>query len=121
MSQRRAGIIQVAVNGEIYDAKGDFTYNLGANKREAILGADQVHGFKESVQAAYIEGEITDRGDLNVEALLNAEDVTVTLRLANGKTIALTQGWYAGDGDIGTTEANIQVRFEGNKAEEISA
>lgn len=48
--QRRAGLIQVQVNGEVQDAKGSFSYNLGRPKREAIPGSDRVHGFKEMPQ-----------------------------------------------------------------------
>lgn len=120
MSQRRAGLIQVQVNGEIFDAKGSWSYNLGRPKREAIIGADGVHGFKETPQVCYIEGEATDRGNLDVAALVSIQDATVTLSLANGKVVVLREAWYAGDGTVNTEEANIAVRFEGAGAEEIS-
>jgi hypothetical protein len=118
--QRRAGLIQVAVNGEIQDAKGNFTYNLGRPKREAIVGADRIHGFKETPQVAFIEGAITDRATLDLNALVTTRDATVTLQLANGKRIALSNAWYAGDGNVSAEEAEIAVRFEGAAAEEIS-
>ncbi len=120
MSQRRAGLIQVQVNGEVYDAKGSWSYNLGRPKRDAIIGADGVHGFKEMPQVAFIEGEITDRGTLNVATLATIEGATVTLSLANGKVITLRDAWQAGEGTVNTEEANIAVRFEGAGAEEIS-
>lgn len=113
MSQRRGGIITVQVNGEKYDAKGEFTYNLGRPQRSAIVGADTVHGFSETPQVGFIEGEITDRSDLDLEALVTIEDATVTLALANGKVIALREAWYAGDGNVATQEGNITARFEG--------
>lgn len=120
MSQRRAGLIQIQVNGEIYDAKGSWSYNLGRPKREAIVGADAIHGFKETPQVAYIEGEITDRGNLDLAKLCAVEDATVTLTLANGKVVSLRDAWWAGDGTVSTEEANIAARFEGAGAEEIS-
>lgn len=119
--KRRAGLIQVKANGEIYDAKGEFTYNLGGVKREPIIGADGVHGYKEVPQVAYIEGEFTDSGDLSLETLINITDATVTINLNNRKTISLSEAWYAADGDVGTDEANIQVRFEAVRGEEIKA
>lgn len=118
-NQRRAGIIFVKVNGQQYDAKGDFSYNLGRPLREGIAGSDGVHGYKETPQIPYIEGEITDRGDLDVEALLDVSGATVTLELANGKVIALKDAWFAGEGSISTSEANITTRFEGMSADEI--
>lgn len=118
MSQRRGGIITVQVNGEKYDAKGEYTYNLGRPQRAAIVGSDEVHGFTETPQVGFIEGEITDRAELDLNALVTIEDATVTLALANGKVIVLREAWYAGDGNAATQEANITTRFEGY-AEEV--
>lgn len=118
--QRRAGLIQLKTNGEIQDAKGNFSYNLGAPKREAIQGADGMHGFKETPQVAFIEGAITDRGTLDVDALVKGKELTITLALANGKMISLRNAWFAGDGTASTEEGEIQVRWEGASAREIS-
>lgn len=120
MSQRRAGLLQLAINGELHDAKGNFTYNFGAPKREAIIGADKVHGFKETPAVPKISGEITDRGSLDVASLVNLEGATITLSLANGKVFVLRDAWFAADGDVQTDEANIQVEFHGVSGEEIS-
>jgi hypothetical protein len=121
MSQRRGGIIAVQINGEIQDAKGNWTYNLGRPKRDTILGADTVHGFKEVPQPAFIEGEITDRSTLNLDALTTIEDATITLELANGKVIVLRSAWFAGEGTGNSEEGNLAVRFEGKSAEEVNA
>lgn len=118
-TQRRAGIISLAINGITHDAKGSFAYNLGRPMREAIVGADTVHGFKETPQVAFIEGEITDRGDLDLGALVELTDASVTLELANGKVIILRNAWFAGEGTANTEEANIEVRFEGAGADEV--
>ncbi len=117
-SNRRAGKIFFKTDGVLQDAKGAFTYNLGSDKREGIVGSDSVHGFKETPQIPFIEGEITDRSDLDLAAFQRIEDSTITLELANGKTIVMRNAWYAADGDVSTEEANIQVRFEGLSAEE---
>lgn len=117
--QRRGGIIFLKVNGEIYNAKGSFTYNIGKPKRDAIVGADQVHGYKEVPQIPFIEGEITDTPTMDLEALVTAENATVTLELANGKVISLREAWYASEGTGNTDEGNIGVRFEGISGEEI--
>ncbi len=118
--QRRAGLIQVKISGEIQDAKGEFSYNLGRPKREAIIGSDGVHGYKETPQQAYIEGAITDRGTLDLAALVTGRDQTITVSLSNGKTIVLSDAWFAGDGTGNTGESEIAVRWEGANAEEIS-
>lgn len=119
-NQRRAGIIELKLNGEIQDAKGSFTYNLGEPRRESIPGADRMHGFKETPQPAFIEGVITDRSNLNLRALVRLENATVTLQLANGKLVSLKDAFFAGDGNVTTEEAEIEVRFEGSECKEIT-
>jgi hypothetical protein len=120
-NQRRGGIITLTIDGVQYDAKGNFSYDLGQPKRDAIIGADKVHGFKETPKAPYIEGEITDRANMDVAALCALVEGTITLDLANGKEIVLRQAWFSGDGTVQTQEANIAVQFQGASAEEISA
>jgi len=118
---RRAGKIFLKIDGAQKDAKGSFTYNLGAEKRETIVGADTVHGYTSMPKAPFIEGAITDSGSLDVAALQALDGVTVTLELANCKTIVLRDAWYVADGDVTTEQAEIQVRFEGLSAEEMGA
>lgn len=120
ISNRRAGLITLQIDGEVYEAKGSFSYNLGQNRREAILGADGVHGYKETPQVSFIEGAVTDRADLDLAALVKSDDVTVTLKLNNGKVITMAGAWFAGDGTARTEEAEIPVRFESKyKAQEV--
>ncbi|SDI55384.1 phage tail tube protein [Pseudomonas abietaniphila] len=117
---RIGGIIALKVNGDIYFAKGNFTYNLGKPKREGVVGADTVHGYKETPQVPFIEGEITDRQELSLEDLVTLDDATITLELSNGKVITLSEAWFAGEGTGNTEEGNIACRFEGMSAEEVS-
>ena len=87
---------------------------------EAIIGADGVHGYKETPQVSYIEGAVTDREDLDLEALVGADECTVTLELNNGKIITLSRAWFAGDGTASTEEAEIPIRFESkSRAQEV--
>jgi len=121
MANRRVGgILFFKVGGVLCNAKGSFTYNIGAAKREAIVGADSVHGFKEMPQVPYVEGSITDSDELDLETLLNLRDTTVTLELANGKVIAIEEAFFAGDGNATTEEGEIEVRFEGIRGREVA-
>ena len=117
---RHAGVLYFKVDGRQYDARGNFTYSLGPPKREAIVGPSGVYGYKEMPQAPYIEGEVVDARALDVAALQSVTEATVTIELANGKTVVLRDAWYAADGTVGTEDANVQIRFEGKSAEETS-
>ena len=119
--QRLAGIIQFQIDGTTYPAKGSFSYNPGIPKRDPIVGSDGVHGFKETPQVPFIEGEVTDMGHMRIADLIGVHDALATLSLANGKTFILHGAYYAGDGTVSTEEANIGLRLEGSAGEEITA
>jgi len=116
---RIGGKILVKANGLQYRAKGSWTYNLGKDKKESVVGMDGFHGFKVTPQVAFIEGTITDSADLSLETLLDLEDATIILELANGKIISLSGASFANDGNVTTEEGEIEARFEGERAEEI--
>lgn len=118
-ANRRAGVLYLRIDGVQYDARGSYTYSLGPPKREAIVGADGVHGYREMPQVPYVEGEITDARDLDVAALQGLTESTLTLELASGKSVVLREAWYAADGTVTTEQGAVQVRFEGLSAEEI--
>jgi hypothetical protein len=119
MSNRVAGLVFVKVDGVQIKVKANVSYNLGLPKREAMVGHDGTHGYKELPQIAFIEGEQTDSKDLDLKKYLQVDGATVTAQLANGKTIVLRQAWNASEGTASSEEANLPFRFEGLDAEEI--
>jgi hypothetical protein len=119
MNRRVGGILFLKVNGDLLQAKGEFTYNINPVKRESVVGQDTVHGFKEEPKPRFIEGSITDSDELSLEDLQAVRDATVTIELANGKIIVLREAFYAADGDVTSSEGEIQVRFEGIAGEEV--
>lgn len=122
MANRRVGgVLLFKLDGELFQAKGEFTYDIGAPKRTAVVGQDGVHGFKEEPKVPFIEGSLTDNDALVLENLFLFRDGTATLELANGKVIVIREAFYAGDGQVTTSEGEIQVRIEGIRGEEIAA
>lgn len=121
MSQRKGGIIFFKIDGVQYQAKGAFTTSLGRPSREAIVGADGVHGYKEMPVAPYVEGEITDDLNISLDALSKVTDATITVEYANGKVFVLRNAWNTNqDGmSVQTEEGNVAIRFEGLSAEEV--
>lgn len=121
MANRVGGIIQLKVNGEYLNAKGNFTYGYGKETRTTIKGSDKIHGYTSEVGVPFIEGEITDDGELSMDTIASIIDGTVTLELGNGKIFALYSAWSVNpDGISGQTEeGNIGIRFEGKSAKEV--
>lgn len=118
---RVAGILQFKIDGEQYLAKGSFSYGYGKNVRTSIVGLDSVHGFSEVLIPPFIEGELTDDGNLSIDVLADVVDSTITLELANGKIFSLEHAWNLNtDGiTIEAEESNMTVRFEGLRAKDI--
>lgn len=120
MGKRVGGKIFVKADGKQFDAKGQWEYNLGVDKRDPVIGSDGYHGHKAIPQEAYISGEITDNADLDLKNdVLNLENATITLELYNGKVIVLRNADYTGSGTVQTEEGNVEVRFTGASASEV--
>lgn len=118
MSDRVAGYMEVTLNGDKQRAAGAFSYGLGQPKRDAVIGPDRFHGFKELPQVAYIEGMIVVTDEVNLIQLANTNNASVTLTLASGKTITLGDAYYAAEGTGDTDGGTFQVRFEGSRITE---
>lgn len=120
MAQRRAGITFFKVDGERFDVKGTVTYDIAASgTREAIVGADGVHGFKEMPRAPFIELTITDGVDVDLAALSAKTNSTVMVELASGKVIVLRDAFQVGVLEGNSEEGEVSLRFEGKSASEI--
>lgn len=118
MGNVRAGKFNLRVDGALMEAYGNFTYGPSFDQAEEIPGIGRLNGFKETYKPGFIEGEITDNISLDLTALVNTRDATVTLELRNGKTFTLQEASYTGDGTVQTENANIKVKFTGLRGEE---
>ena len=116
--ERLGGIIELKLNGEMQRCAGAFSYRLSVPKRELLLGPDCAHGYTEVPMAGYIEGEITDASGVDIEAIMRGTSETVTLRLANGKTVFARDGVFVSEGAGNTERGNIAVRWESSDVKE---
>ncbi len=119
MSKRIAGKFELKSNGFELSCKGDFSCNLGADKREGMVDSRKVIGYSAKPQVPFIEGSISDFDDFSVTDFLNTTGATITIKAGNGKTFMLEDAWYAGEGDISLEKGEVQCRFEGMDAEEM--
>jgi predicted heme/steroid binding protein len=110
---RVGGLISIAVNGTRLDAVGSFDWNDGTAIKTGMVGHDRVHGFQELPAIPFIEGEIRVTPGLDLRAIKNTRDATVTLELPSGHVIVLRNAWFAGEGTASTEEGNMGARFEG--------
>lgn len=117
-TNRLAGIAYLAVDGQSYMLSGDLAYKVSKVTRETLTGQDGVHGYSEKPSAGAITATLRDAGSLTVATFNAMTNVTVTLELANGKTIIGRNMWTVDAQEVKTTEATFEVKFEGFSVEE---
>ena len=113
------GTAYVKVDGVQLQLRGNLTTNIGDKERETVVGQDGVHGFTEKPMAPFIECEITDHRDLDIPALGEITDATVTAEMATGKVYVLRNAWSLKAPDLNAAEGSMTIRFEGLRGEEV--
>lgn len=112
-TNRIAGTANITVNGKSYLLAGDFEYNPSKVTRTTLTGQDSVHGYSETPRPGSISGTLRDAGGLHVSDLNDMTNVTIVAELANGKVIIGRNMWTVEDQTAKSTDATIEVRWEG--------
>jgi hypothetical protein len=121
MSENRiAGVAYLKVDGAQFSIAGKFKYQVNRVKRETLVGQDGVHGYKEMPVEPYISGDVRDMPGSRVRRLEDIVDATITLELANGKTVVLRNAWWADASEVDTEEGTYPVKFCGLDGEELT-
>ncbi|VVE12937.1 phage tail protein [Pandoraea capi] len=118
---RLAGTASLTVDGTNYLLVGDFEYNPSSVTRETLSGQDGVHGFSEKPRPGTISASLRDAGNLTVADLNAMDNVTVVTQLANGKTIIGRNMWTVEDQTAKSTDATIEVKWEGPQVSETTS
>jgi hypothetical protein len=112
-TNRLAGTAYLSVDGQSYMLAGDFEYSPAVVSRETLTGMDSVHGYSEKPTAPHIACTLRDSGGLSVAQLNAMSNVTVVAELANGKTIIGRNMWTVEAQAAKSTDATVEVRWEG--------
>ncbi|WNC90958.1 phage tail tube protein [Paraburkholderia sp. FT54] len=118
---RLAGTATLTVDGQNYLLVGDFEYNPSTVTRESLVGMDDVHGFSEKKRVGSISGTLRDTGGLTVADLNAMDNSTVVAQLANGKTIIGRNMWTVEDQTVKSTDATVEVKWEGPAVTETTS
>ncbi|NIJ07240.1 hypothetical protein FHS31_000836 [Sphingomonas vulcanisoli] len=111
-SQRLAGTAYVAVNGQSYSIVGQGTYQVSGSSREPLNGQDGFHGYSETQRPGKISWQGRDGSATKIAALNDTSNATVTLALANGKTIIARNATRMGEPlAVNSEDATFEVEF----------
>lgn len=113
MANKVGGRAKLLINGVQYPLRGNLTIMLGNVSRESVVGIDQYHGVKETPQASYIEMDITDLGDLDIQTVQDLVDCTINVELDNGKQAVLRNAAQVNSLELDAVEGQYSARFEG--------
>jgi Phage tail tube protein len=113
-----AGIATLAVAGVVQQLAGPAVYSPATVKREAMIGPDGFHGWKETPVLPYAKVSIRDAGDMTVADFNAMRNITLTLNLANGKTVVGRNMGTTETVEVDTDEAKFELRFEGPQLSE---
>lgn len=120
MPQIRVGTLRFMIDGVQYALAGDFEVMGLRNKREPVVGPDGSVGMKVTPVAPMIKGPIRDREGLDVAAIFEMTDITITGEMENGKAWVLRNAFYSGEGTIGVAEGEIDGQWTGESIEEVA-
>lgn len=112
---RLAGTAYVTVDGVPQQLIGSLEYSSATVTRETESGQDGVHGFSEKPKPSYIAGTFRDNGKVSLEQINAMDNVTVDVRLNNGKRVIGRNMWTVGELTSKTEKGEIEIRWEGKQ------
>jgi hypothetical protein len=114
VSQRRAGIVRLTMNGERLEVAADIEIDPGGITREGLVGMDgDPQGFKGTGRIPRMTTKIRDSATLRVLDLQRVEDATIQAEIFDGKTYTLFRAYAAGEWKINTGDGTVDAIFEG--------
>ena len=108
-----AGVAQITVDGATYQLEGGLKYSPSSVKREAMVGQDGFHGWKETPVTGSISMSIRDAGNMSVATFNSIRNATVVASLANGKIVTGRNMGTTDVQEVDTEDAKFEVKFEG--------
>ena len=122
MAKPVGGSVVIHAGGNQLSVKGSVTSNIGQTEtRETIIGLDGVHGHTSKKLAPFIQVNVTERPEFPLSEINRLDDVTVTMQLANGDSLVLSNAWHVGEAELNPEEGELTLRFEGMKGERMPA
>ena len=114
MSDARAGIASLTVNGLNLDVAGDLKCDPSSIKNDILVGQSGLQGYKTMPKAGSIEAKIRDNAGLSVTAFNGMVGATVVGIMASGKRYSGANLVQTSDNlQVDTMEGTFELKFEG--------
>ena len=117
MANKIGGITYFFVNGVQYRLKGECEIMFQTYTRESLVGEDGVHGYVETPRAPSMKMSFTMTPEIDLDALISAEDLTLTIQLNDRSVWTMGGAFVSGEVTHTTKENELSVTFEGTTCE----
>lgn len=113
MAKRLAGTCYIKVDGEQLEVSGGMEAPLADRKKESVVGASGVAGFKETVIAPSIKLSAILVPGFPLDKLTSSTDMTITAEFANGSVYTLSGAWFMGESVHKAEDGTADLEFGG--------
>lgn len=117
------GRVILTIDGDRVSVRGNVTSNIGQTvMRETQSGTDGPHGFSVTDTVPFIELDVTERQEFDLEKLNKVSDATVNAELADGRTLVLRNAAQVGELTRNADDGSVSgARFEGLSGDILGA
>ncbi|QCE34142.1 phage tail protein [Acetobacteraceae bacterium] len=113
-----AGRATITINGEVWNAVSELTYQPSGYVNETLKGQSAVEGFSQMPQEGFVSVQLRDRSDKKVSDLQGQNDLTVVAELASGKIVTCKNGWHVEVINVSTQEGTFEFKVESGNVTE---
>ena len=118
-NNRIGGTLSLSYDGNVLEARGNFTVTGPSVKRDGVAGLDGVHGYVEVPIVPSIKGDISIGNQLSIVQLEAVTNATVLVSLANGMSYMLSNAWVTSAFSIDGHEGKVGIEFQGMTMSEL--
>lgn len=115
MAKRIAGTMYLKIDGEQLEVSGGFECPGMEFKREAVLSATGVAGYKETVVKPYIKGTCLFVAGFPLNTLRTNTEMTATVEFANGKVYTLSSAFVENELPVKADDGTVELELAGTR------
>jgi hypothetical protein len=114
------GTAYAKIDGTQVALRGSLKINTGGPVRTPVMGMDgTLQGYTTKYEAPKCSFEISDDGTLTLGSLRQLTNTTITMQLANGRTVIIPNGFQTEDIELDAVEGKFVFTASGPTMQEL--
>lgn len=112
------GTVIVKMNSKSLRSKEGAEMDLGGFSREAVYGDNELIGFARKPKAASVKATLAHTSATDLQALADAENVTIIFQTDTGKTYTIRNAFAVEPPTLKGGSGDVEIEFMGKPAVE---